>query len=176
MESGFRVEQVFGDVLLQTLSTLQSPVVVTYFFAPTFQPKGVQHKGGGNTKNCGTLDGHTDRLASVGYSPDGSLVATSSMDCTVRLWNVTTMACDFILMGHTGWVRDVAFSPGGDRLTSASEYCTMRLWSVATEECCLVLTGHEGGAYCIAYSEKGDVLASGSWDKNVRLWDVASGR
>jgi RNA polymerase sigma factor (sigma-70 family) len=37
-----------------------------------------------------SLQGHVNRLTSVGYSPDGKLIATGSWDGTVRIWNATT--------------------------------------------------------------------------------------
>ncbi|KIO13762.1 hypothetical protein M404DRAFT_595910 [Pisolithus tinctorius Marx 270] len=36
------------------------------------------------------LEGHTDSINSVGYSPDGSHVVSSSSDKTIRIWNART--------------------------------------------------------------------------------------
>ena len=40
--------------------------------------------------NIATLDGHTDWVSSVSFSPDGTTLASGSYDDTVKLWDVAT--------------------------------------------------------------------------------------
>uniref|UniRef100_UPI00351CDFEC WD40 repeat domain-containing protein n=1 Tax=Frankia sp. CIT1 TaxID=2880974 RepID=UPI00351CDFEC len=48
-----------------------------------------------------TLTGHTDWVWSVGFSPDGSMIASGGDDRMVRLWDVATGRELRTLTGHT---------------------------------------------------------------------------
>ena len=77
------------------------------------------------------LQGHTDEVNSVSFSPDGDTVASGSDDETLRLWDASTGKLIRTLTGHTGWVRSVSFSPDGRRIASGSSDYTGRLWQLA---------------------------------------------
>jgi len=68
-----------------------------------------------------TLSGHKGFVASVTFSPDGTMLASGSYDDTIKLWNVTTGQELRALGGDTRAfvVNDVAFSPDGRTLVSA---------------------------------------------------------
>ena len=64
----------------------------------------------------------------MAFSPDGTLLATTSTDGTARLWDPATGQHRTTLTGHTDWVRAVAFSPDGTLLATTSRDGTARLW------------------------------------------------
>lgn len=124
-----------------------------------------------------TLAGHTDDVTSVAFSYDSRTVASSSVDTTVRLWDVETDAHKATFAGHTDSVVSVAFSPDGSLLASGSDDNTIILWDIDTGEPKTTFVAHTDGINDVAFSPDGKTLASCGYryDTTVKLWDVASG-
>jgi WD40 repeat protein len=119
--------------------------------------------------------GHTDRVWSVAFSPDGRTLASGSQDNSVKLWNVASGSELRTLRGHTDWVDSVTFSPDGNTVASGSGDKTVKLWDVASGSELRTLRGHTDWVHSVAFSPDGRTLASGSMDKIIKLWDVTSG-
>ena len=129
-------------------------------------------KGQGLTR----LEGHTDYVTSLTWSPDGALLASGSRDSAVRVWDARTQRCVSILRGHSELVLAVAFSPDGSLLASAGSDRNVRLWDLAAEAPAASLVDPKKNCYTtgLAWSPDGRLLAAARWPENVvRVWDVA---
>jgi WD40 repeat protein len=67
------------------------------------------------------LIGHTLRVNSIHFSPDGTLLVSGGRDTTVRLWDTATGALLSTMNDHTKPVNSVAFSPDGSLIASGSD-------------------------------------------------------
>ncbi|WP_338022355.1 hypothetical protein [Argonema antarcticum] len=79
-------------------------------------------------KERNTLEGHSNSVESVAWSPDGLTLASASDDKTIKLWNLQTQKPIATLTGHSSQVYSVAWSPNGKTLASASADKTIKLW------------------------------------------------
>ncbi|KAJ6086514.1 hypothetical protein N7467_005428 [Penicillium canescens] len=55
-----------------------------------------------------TLEGHSDSVPSIAWSPDRSRLASASYDKTVRIWDPVTGQCASTLEGHSDSVSSIA--------------------------------------------------------------------
>lgn len=115
--------------------------------------------------------GHEKRITAVRFSPNGNILASSSYDRTVRLWDARTGALLRTLSGHLHEVNDIAFSPDGKRIASCSRDCSIKLWDVATGQELYTIREHRSNVRSIAYSPDGLWLASGGMDEVLRIHD-----
>jgi WD40 repeat protein len=72
---------------------------------------------------------HKGAVLSVAYSPNGRILASGSMDRTIRLWDLEGNQVGHSLIGHSGSVNCVAFSPDGKIIVSCGSDAEIKLWS-----------------------------------------------
>jgi hypothetical protein len=124
-----------------------------------------------------TLNGHTDNVLSVAYSPDGSRLASSDSGGAVKVWDTATNRELLTLKPYKGVGAALAFSPDGRQLVGAAG--DVRVWNAVTGRELLTLTMHTGRGLVrnVAFSPDGRQLATGSWEiaGTVRVWDAATG-
>jgi WD40 repeat protein/ABC-type branched-subunit amino acid transport system substrate-binding protein len=130
--------------------------------------------------------GHPLRILHMALSPDGTRLATASLDRTAKVWDARSGRELLSLAGHQAAIDQVALSPDGQRLATASRDGTARIWDLRPSREALTLVNRStGGANLlredgpqagqIALSDDGTRLLAGLEDGSARVWDTRTG-
>lgn len=122
-----------------------------------------------------TLSGHSSWVTSVAISPNNQVFASSSLDDTIKVWNLQTGEELFTLKGHSRGVNSIAISPDGKILISGSDDYSLKVWNLQTGALLGSLLGHSRDVNAVAISADGRVFASGGEDRTIRLWSASTG-
>lgn len=123
-----------------------------------------------------TLSGHTSWVTAVAIAPNGNILASGSLDDTIKLWNLPKADLLKTLPGHRRGVNALAISPSGQVLVSVGDDCALKLWNLANGALLKTLTGHARDVNAVTISPDGQFLASGSEDRTIRLWQATTGQ
>lgn len=165
-------------------STVVSTIVVEPTVVPTSLPSSLP-TAGVSASTVATpqalvaaqeLRGHTARVNSAAFSPDGKRVVTAGYDNTARIWDAGTGKVLLILRGHTHEVNSAAFSPDGRLIVTASGDATARLWDAGTGKLVAELRGHTAFLTNASFSPDGKRVVTTSGDNTARLWNVSTAK
>jgi WD40 repeat protein len=119
------------------------------------------------------LEGHTGRVTSLNFHPDGERLVSAGKDGTVRVWSVPAQEEISRLRVESGEARSVAFSPDGHLLAAIGQ-TTVHLWNSTTWTEVQRLKGHSKAVCAVAFLPGDEIVLSGGNDQAVRAWDVAT--
>ncbi|AFZ81141.1 WD-repeat domain-containing protein [Theileria equi strain WA] len=135
------------------------------------------------TRCASSLQGHSEAVLCLEFSPDGSYLASGSGDSTVRIWDLSTHTPIKTFTGHTNWVLSLSWSPDGHSLASAGMDNKVIVWNPKNGGN-VFLGGHTKGITTLAWQPLHNIdtsvrnyplLASASMDCTVRIWDSKAG-
>ncbi len=130
----------------------------------------------------GAIGSHWKPVNCVAFSPDGTLLASSSEDGTICIWEVASGDKIRTISGHDASgdaSRDIAFSPDGSLLAYVGDSLDVRLYDLASATIqSSIQIGYFGyGINSVAFSPRGETLATGGWlCGGVSLWDISTGK
>ncbi|MHC9518772.1 AAA family ATPase [Prescottella equi] len=129
-----------------------------------------------------TLRAHSGAVRTVSFR-GGTVMATSSDDRTVRVWDIADPARPVQvgrdLTGFDDVAHSVSFSPDGTTLAASSGDGMIRVFDATNladiRQVGAPVQAHTGGIWTVAFAADGSTLASASWDGTAKLWSVDPG-
>jgi len=88
-----------------------------------------------NGKEISTFNGHSGRVYSVAFSPNGKEALSGGHDGTIKMWNIESGVETHTFKAHSDVVSSLAFSPNGNQVISGSYDKTLKLWEITSSEC-----------------------------------------
>ncbi|OIN99523.1 MAG: hypothetical protein AUJ51_12645 [Elusimicrobia bacterium CG1_02_56_21] len=117
-----------------------------------------------------TLEGHSDGVLTLAFSPCGKFLATGGEDNMIRLWDNPDGIEIQVIEAHKGDIRCLAFSPDGDVFASGSWDKSVKTWK--TSDCATLAESskHDGAVNCLVFSRDGKLIFSGSDDGTIKIF------
>ncbi|GAC1434282.1 MAG: hypothetical protein NVSMB54_33190 [Ktedonobacteraceae bacterium] len=126
--------------------------------------------------------GHSSRVTTLAWSPNGKWLASASYDKTVQVWDASNGRPLLTYKEHRDRVNALAWSPDSIYLASASDDGTARVWHGFSGKPLVTYYGHNGPVNALTWSPMlsyGNTLssqiASAGTDKTVHVWDASQG-
>lgn len=123
-----------------------------------------------------TLEGHKAPISSAVFSPDESLIATSSYDSTAIIWDAKTGVLKKRMIGHNHFLYSVQFSPDGKKIITGAADETAKIWDVDNGIMLFDLTGHRTGVKYVRFNSSGSRVITVEMDGVIRIFDPATGK
>jgi WD40 repeat protein len=121
------------------------------------------------------IKAHEGKIFNLAWNPCfDNIIATSSDDKSVGVWDVTTKRAVAQLRGHTQNTRAIVWNSEVPWvLISGSWDATIRVWDVRTSECLHISNEHHADVYGLtSHPQRPFLLLSCSRDASVRFWSL----
>lgn len=126
----------------------------------------------GSTYFLRALQGHASSVRAL--SGHGNTVVSGSYDTTVRVWNIETGECQWVLTGHAQRVYSAVLDYKRNRCISGSMDWFVKVWSLDTGSLLYTLEGHTSLVGLLDLNRT--TLVSAAADSTLRVWDPDSGK
>ena len=150
---------IFSPNMRQVISGTEKGEIFAWNFKPQMRPfKFSDHKGA---------------ITDLAINPLGDMIASSSIDQTVRLWTNAVSAKSKVIKAHPSPIRSVDFSSTGKFLMTGSNDKTIKIFELYPKiKFVSSYKGHSNWVRCSRFSPDNRLIGSCGDDNAVIIFDV----
>ena len=150
---------IFTPNMKQSISGTENGNIFVWNFKPQMRPF--------------KFSGHKGAITDLAINPLGDIIASSSIDHTVRLWTNAVGGKNKILKCHPSPIRSVDFSSDGKLLMTGSNDKTIKIFELYPKHKFISsYKGHSNWVRCARFSPDNRLIGSCGDDNAVIIFDV----
>lgn len=120
-------------------------------------------------------NGHSDTVYGIAFSPDGKMVATSSADKFIKVWELPSGKFVKSFEGHTHHVLDIGWMADGKLLASAGGDNAVKVWDFEKGEQARTINAHAKQVTRLVFvGKKAEFITCGG-DNQVKAFNATNG-
>lgn len=121
------------------------------------------------------LTGHSDWVTSLAMLPDGQHAISSSLDGSLRVWDLASGQTTLNLQAHPDGISAMIVTPDGRQAVITSWDGWLRVWDLGSSEEVLQIKAHNESIGALAITPDGQRVITGADDRLIRVWDRITG-
>jgi WD40 repeat protein len=124
----------------------------------------------GQRQEVTTLRGHRGAVTTVSFHPNASIIASSSVDKSIIIWDIGSTRLLKRFDDQGDFVSAVAFSPDGRHVASVNKTTTVKVWNIESGEFISLSEQPDGDKMRhVAFSRDGSILVTGSEEGRIKV-------
>ncbi|MEM1409107.1 MAG: WD40 repeat domain-containing protein, partial [Bacteroidota bacterium] len=124
------------------------------------------------------IEGHTNSVFSLRYSPDGQLLLSAGRDARIKAWDVNAGYLNLQdIAAHMYAINNIDYSPDGKHFVTCSMDKSIKVWDSHTFKLLKVIdkarhAGHGTSVNKLLWSSHENLLISASDDRAISVWNL----
>lgn len=115
---------------------------------------------------------HQDLITSVKFSFTVKSAITSSMDQTIKHWDINTGNINNVIQTRSPCL-DAYLSNNETYIVSGHQDCSIKVWNAKQKEACFKLEkAHTKEVNCVRITQEDRYIVSSAMDDTVKVWDT----
>ncbi len=125
-----------------------------------------------------TIEGHSNSVFTVQYSPDLGQLLSGSRDAHLKVWSVDQKyAAIESIVAHMYAINHISYAPDGGHFVTCSMDKSIKVWDAASYRLLKVIdrarhAGHGTSVNKVLWSAHHNQLISASDDRSISVWDL----